>query len=71
MSGVTAVTSEPNGTVRLNEEILAGFIEGLRGPCLTADDDGYEEARIIWNGSADKRSVLWRCRCDRRRQLRP
>ena len=58
MSGLNAATRQLNGTVRLDEEILAGFTEGLRGPCLTADDDGYDEARIIWNGLADKRPAL-------------
>lgn len=34
------------------------FRGGLRGPCLTAGDDGYDDARVIWNGSVDKRPAL-------------
>jgi FAD/FMN-containing dehydrogenase len=58
MSGITASTREPNGTVNLDEETLAAFTAGLRGPCVMASDDGYDAARIIWNGSVDKHPAL-------------
>ena len=58
MSGLNAAQRQLNGTARLDEEIVAGFTEGLRGSCFTADDEGYDEARVIWNGLADKRPAL-------------
>ena len=58
MSGVAIATRESNGTVSLDEDTIAGFSGGLRGPCLRPGDPGYDEARIIWNGSADKRPAI-------------
>jgi FAD/FMN-containing dehydrogenase len=34
------------------------FRNGLRGPSLTAADTEYDEARIIWNASADKHPAI-------------
>src|SRR2546425_11327901 len=37
-------------------------IEGFAGPVLTPDDDGYEEARPVWNGAITTRpAVIARC----------
>ena len=58
MSVISATTRENNGTVGLDEETVASFKAGLRGPCVTADDDAYDAARIIWNGSANKHPAL-------------
>ena len=58
MSGITIATREPNGSVTLDQEVVEAFTEALRGPCLTAADDGYDEARIIWNGSTDKHPAI-------------
>ena len=55
MSGLTAATRDGSGTATIDAEALEAFVTGHRGPCLTAADDGYDDARIIWNGSADKR----------------
>ena len=59
----------------LDEEALASFAVGLRGPLLRPGDEGYEDARTIWNGLIDRRpALIVRCkrrgRCGRRRQLR-
>ncbi len=54
-------------------------VEQLRdqvsGPVLTADDPGYEEARMVHNGMFDRRpKVIVKAeqagRCGRRRQFR-
>src|SRR5436309_1612545 len=37
-------------------------IEGFAGPALTPSDDGYEEARLVWNGAITTRpTVIARC----------
>ena len=58
MSGLTAATRDGNGTVTIDAEALEAFVASHRGPCLTAADDGYDDARVIWNGSADKRPAI-------------
>jgi FAD/FMN-containing dehydrogenase len=62
MSGINAVTRNGTGTITLAEEVFSAFKTGHRGPCLTAADPGYDDARVIWNGSADKRpAIIARC----------
>jgi FAD/FMN-containing dehydrogenase len=34
------------------------FRGGLRGPLLLAADEGYDEARAIWNGSIDRQPAI-------------
>jgi len=58
MSAINAVTRDGGGTVKLSEENVSTFVAGLRGPCLTAADPGYDDSRVIWNGSADKRPAI-------------
>ena len=52
-SGATAASAPA-----LDPEALGAFSTGLRGPCLVPGDPGYDEARIIWNASADKRPAI-------------
>src|SRR5438552_16309028 len=42
----------------LDEEALAGLRERVRGPVLTPDAPGYDDARAIWNGLIDRRPAL-------------
>ena len=42
----------------LDAEALAGLRETVRGPVLTPDDPGYDEARSIWNALIDRRPAL-------------
>ena len=42
----------------LAEEAIKEFKSGLRGELLGAEDDGYEDARKLWNGMIDKRPAL-------------
>src|SRR5271169_2307802 len=42
---------------------IAQFKSGLGGPVLRSGDDGYEDARRIWNAMVDKRpALIARCR---------
>jgi FAD/FMN-containing dehydrogenase len=44
--------------VQLDAEAVAGLSERMRGPMLTQDAPGYDEARSIWNGLIDRRPAL-------------
>ncbi len=43
---------------QINGEVLEAFRASLRGDLITPGDDGYDEARLIWNGMHDKRPAL-------------
>jgi len=43
---------------RLDAEALAGLRETMRGPVLTPDDPGYDDARSLWNALIDRRPAL-------------
>lgn len=58
MSQLSAITRDEDKKVNLSEETFSAFTANVRGACLTAEDERYEEARIIWNGSADKHPAL-------------
>ena len=36
------------------DEAVQGLHEGVRGPVLHPGDEGYEEARTVWNGMTDR-----------------
>jgi len=62
MSAISAVTRDGTRAVKLSVETVSAFVTGLRGPCFTAIDPGYDDARVIWNGFADKRpAIVARC----------
>jgi FAD/FMN-containing dehydrogenase len=42
----------------VDEKAVDAFVQGLRGPALRAGDDGYDDARAIWNGLIDRRPAL-------------
>lgn len=48
--------------IDLGEEHLADMDDRLKGELLREGDEGYEEARKIWNGMVDKKPALI-CRC--------
>jgi FAD/FMN-containing dehydrogenase len=45
-------------TATLDETAVEQFAAGSRGKLLRAGDDGYDEARTIWNAMIDKRPAL-------------
>lgn len=57
METLQAVTTRGENTT-LDEEATQAFAEKLRGDLLHAGQDGYEEARLVWNGLIDKRPAL-------------
>jgi FAD/FMN-containing dehydrogenase len=42
----------------LDQAAVQAFAAGVRGPVLSPGDDGYEDARAIWNGLIDRRPAL-------------
>ncbi len=46
----------------LSEDIVTGFVEGLRGGVIRPGDADYDSARAVWNGWVDKRpGLIVRC----------
>jgi hypothetical protein len=55
----------------LGEATLDELEQGLRGQLVRPGDDGYDEARAIWNGAHDRRpALIVRCDGDRGVQAR-
>ena len=52
---VTIITGS-NGV--LEETAVEEFKSHLRGALLGKGDDGYEQARMVWNGNIDRRPAL-------------
>lgn len=44
--------------VALDMEAAQAFTEGVRGAVLRPGDEGYDDARAIWNGLIDRRPAL-------------
>jgi FAD/FMN-containing dehydrogenase len=44
--------------VTLDQAAVQEFSAGVRGPVLSPGDDGYDDARAIWNGLIDRRPAL-------------
>jgi FAD/FMN-containing dehydrogenase len=45
-------------TQAMTDEAVAEFAGTLRGTLLQSDDEGYEEARSVWNGMIDRHPAL-------------
>jgi hypothetical protein len=58
MTDLRVVTTEGNDKI-LEEAVVQGFGESLRGPLLRPGDGGYDEARKVWNGMNDRRPARW------------
>lgn len=52
------VTTTAGGETVLEEATVEEFKSSLRGELLRPGDEGYDEARAIWNGMIDKRPAL-------------
>jgi len=57
MSDLQAVTTT-GATIALKEAAIEALRSSLRGTLLRAGDEGYEEARQVWNGLIDRRPAL-------------
>ena len=57
MEDLRVATTTGTDTV-LEEAAVEEFKAGLRGELLRPDDEGYEEARTVWNAMIDKRPAL-------------
>lgn len=55
---MTTRTTTPRNATTLDAETVAALAERLRGPLLTPSDDGYDDARQVWNGLIDRRPAL-------------
>jgi len=55
--GIHVVTLE-GASRHIDSSAIGKLRSELRGPLLTADDDGYDQARRIWNAMIDKRPAL-------------
>ncbi len=46
----------------IDDQAIAALVTGMRGACFTPSDAGYDDARIVWNGSIDKHpAIVARC----------
>ena len=52
------MASAPPTVAGLDAEAVDAFVAGIRGRVLRPGDDGYDEARAIWNGLIDRRPAL-------------
>src|SRR5437867_5961954 len=57
MTDLRVTTTRGTDTV-LDEATVQGFQTSLRGPLLRPGDEGYDEARQVWNANVDKRPAL-------------
>jgi FAD/FMN-containing dehydrogenase len=42
----------------LGEATIEELRQAIRGPIVTPEDEGYDEARAVWNGLHDERPAL-------------
>ena len=62
VSSIPAVSLD-GAEIELEKAALKELSEALSGPMLLNGDDGYDDARKIWNGMHDKRpAVIARCK---------
>ena len=57
MSNIQVVTGE-GGLIDVDNDVIKGLEDSLRGVLLFPDSTGYDDARRIWNGMIDRRPAL-------------
>jgi FAD/FMN-containing dehydrogenase len=55
---VIRIVTLTTGTAELGERAVQGFAKSLSGRLLVRGDDGYDDARTIWNRTIDRRPAL-------------
>jgi len=46
----------------IDDQAIVALVTGMRGACFTPSDAGYDDARMVWNGSIDKHpAIIARC----------
>jgi FAD/FMN-containing dehydrogenase len=58
---MTEITTLDGNRIDLEDAALQAFRAALRGPLLTPEDGGFDDARGIFNGMIDKRPALIAC----------
>ena len=54
----TTIATRDGTTTALTEDTVGAFRQRLRGPLLSPEDEGFEEATRIWNGMIEKTPAL-------------
>src|SRR3954451_11471935 len=58
-----AITEATNASARVNDAAFEALRSSFQGPLYRTADDGYDQARRIWNANVDRRPALVaRCR---------
>ncbi len=56
------MSEAPTVEAVIDNQAIAALATGMRGTCFTPSDDGYDNSRMVWNGSIDKYpAVVARC----------
>jgi len=58
MSDFSGGASETMSEARFGDSHISELTKTFRGALLQASDEGYDDARRVWNGSVDKRPAL-------------
>src|SRR5438270_11484722 len=56
--GQIRIRSKKQGEVSLDETQISSLRDGLQGRLLFPGDDGYDQARTIWNAMIDRRPAM-------------
>ncbi len=56
------MSEDHTGQATMDDQAIAALATEMRGACFTPSDAGYDDARMVWNGSIDKHpAIVARC----------